>query len=209
MGCALLAADDERASGRRGVAAELMMPHQKAPSEERPPCASIANCMASLLCFLVVLASLTTATALRNPLRRRFNNIPQKAAITPEDERVLAEAATPAGRAKLADVRKVLSDKSFISSVTSALPSFGGEATAEELAEIASRARAALPDDTWLARARCRTPSHSLAATIPDGLAARLAETSEWRSRIIPDASDESWEFANFFRGQQGQDVCE
>ena len=158
--------------------------------------------MASLLCFLVVLASLTTATALRNPLRRRFNNIPQKAATTPEDARVLAEAATPAGRAKLADVKKVLSDKSFISSVTSALPSFGGEATAEELAEIAS-ARAALPDDTWLAS---RTDAELLPfarCNNADGLAARLAETSEWRSRIIPDASDDSWEFANFFEANK------
>ena len=56
------------------------------------------------------------------------------------DRSAAAEAATPAGRAKLAQMQKMLSDTPFISSIASSLPSVGGDvATPEELAILGTQ----------------------------------------------------------------------
>ena len=83
-----------------------------------------------------------------------IETLPPQAAPLPTvtgDQSAAAEAATPAGRAKLAQMQKMLSDTPFISSIASSLPSVGGNvATPEELAALAA-ARAELADDAWVA----------------------------------------------------------
>ena len=83
-----------------------------------------------------------------------IETLPPQAAPLPTvtgDQSAAAEAATPAGRAKLAQMQKMLSDTPFISSIASSLPSVGGDvATPEELAALAA-ARAELADDAWVA----------------------------------------------------------
>ena len=116
------------------------------------------------------------------------------------DEGAVAEAATPAGRAKLEQVRKVLSDETFVTSVASSLPSFGRDrsATAEEREAIRA-ARAKLVDDPWVA-ARSDAELLPFARSCSESeLADRLAETSAWRTRVLPASDDLSWEFGNFF----------
>ena len=119
------------------------------------------------------------------------------------DRSAAAEAATPAGRAKLAQMQKMLSDTPFISSIASSLPSVGGDvATPEELAALAA-ARAELADDAWVAASSDETLLRFARA---DGAGADgaqyarcFAETSAWRARVVPPAAERSWEFRRFF----------
>ena len=118
------------------------------------------------------------------------------------DQSAAAEAATPAGRAKLAQMQKMLSDTPFISAIASSLPSVGGDvATPEELAALAA-ARAELADDRWVAASSDETLLRFARA---DGggdggqYARCFAETSAWRTRVVPPAADRSWEFGRFF----------
>jgi hypothetical protein len=119
------------------------------------------------------------------------------------DQSAAAEAATPAGRAKLAQMQKMLSDTPFISAIASSLPSVGGDvATPEELAALAD-ARAALADDRWVAASSDETLLRFARAGgggVDGGQYARcFAETSAWRARVVPPAADRSWEFGRFF----------
>ena len=99
------------------------------------------------------------------------------------DDRATAEAATPAGAKKLAQIRTILADAPFVSSVTRTLASDddAAAATAAERAAIAS-ARAALPDDAWVAS---RTDDELLPLSCRRGRRPRraLAETSAWRAQ--------------------------
>ena len=111
----------------------------------------------------------------------------------------MEEAATPAGRQKLSEVQRALSDQSFVSSVSSTLPAFSGAATEEELQAI-SVARAALRDDAWVAsRSDVELLPFARSCASGDALVERLAETSAWRARVLPPADDASWEFDHFF----------
>ena len=119
------------------------------------------------------------------------------------DQSAAAEAATPAGRAKLAQMQKMFSDTSFISGIAGSLPSVGGDvATPEELAALAD-ARAELADDSWVAASSDETLLRFARADgggADGGQYARcFAETSAWRTRVVPPAADRSWEFGRFF----------
>ncbi len=139
----------------------------------------------------LTLLLLACAHALKLPFRR--------ASLPASDKRAAAEAATStAGRKKLAQVNELLSDGSFIDSITPSLPSLGGDAaTKEELAAIAA-ARVELSDDNWVASSSDDVLLR-FARAGGDNLTARLAATSEWRSRVIPPTDDRAWEFERFF----------
>ena len=143
---------------------------------------------------------LSSASGVRLPFLRRRGSGSKSL-----NERATAEAATPAGAKKLAQIRTILADAPFVSSVTRTLASDddAAAATAAERAAIAA-ARAALPDDAWVAS---RTDDELLPfarAAGSDDLVERLAETSAWRAQNLPDAADRSWELSRFFAANEG-----
>ena len=143
---------------------------------------------------MLLLVCVAGSSALRFPSFRK--------APRPSDQRAAAEAATPAGREKLAQVQEMLSDTPFISAITKSLPSAAGNAaTPEELAAL-NDARAALPDDRWVASSSDDTLLRFARADgggTDGGLSKCFAETSAWRARVVPPAADRSWEFGSFF----------
>ena len=159
----------------------------------------------SPLLLLLLLAGKSCAlNNLGGPLRRVFRRGNAAAPDAISDE-LVSEMDTPAGRAKLSQVIDTLSDSKLMDSITDVLPSFGGsKGSPEELSAIKA-ARDALPDDPWMALRSDEELLPFVRGASSGDLVERLAETSAWRSKVIPPMDDQNWELSTFFGANQGK----
>ena len=158
-----------------------------------------------LLLLLLFAGKSCALNNLGGPLRRVFGSRGNAAAPDAISDEQVSEMDTPAGRAKLSQVIDTLSDSKLMTSITDVLPSFGGsKASPEELTAIQA-ARDALPNDPWLALRSDEELLPFARGASGGDLVERLAETSAWRSKVIPPMDDRNWDLSAFFAANQGK----